>query len=81
MEKRTLENERLSIEEEIENVLRKMCSGMDYRELSEDIVDKLYVQICRIIEDDLNGQDNEVCRLTVTEEMVITAMIMHMNEN
>ena len=76
-----LENEEYSIKEEIENVLRKMCAGKNYREWSEDMINKLYVQIYYIMEVDLHGQDEEVGRLEVTEEMVVTAMMMHLNEN
>lgn len=74
----SLENEKTDIKEEIENVLRHMCAGRDGREWSEDMIDKLYPHIARIIEDDLNGQE-EVgrFRLTVTEEMVVTALMMY----
>lgn len=75
-----LENEEYSIKEEIENTLRKMCV-VNYREWSEDMVDKLYAQIYHIMEVDLHGQDEEVGRLEVTEEMVVTAMMMCLNGN
>ena len=76
-----LQNEESVIREEIENVLRKMCVGMSNREWSDDMIDKLYKEIYYIIEADLDGQDEDLGRLTVTEEMVVTAMMMHIENN
>lgn len=75
-----LQNEESVIRDEIENVLRKMCAGMSNREWSDDMIDKLYKEIYYIIEADLDGQDEDLGRLTVTEEMVVTAMMMYMVE-
>lgn len=71
-----LQNEESVIRNEIENVLRQMCAGMSYREWSDDMIDKLYKEIYYIIEADLDGQDEDLGRLTVTEDMVVTAMMM-----
>lgn len=76
-----LQNEESVIRNEIENVLRKMCSGMFYREWSDDMIDKLYKEIYYIIEADLDGQDEDIGRLTVTEEMVVTAMMMYIEND
>ena len=76
-----LDNEENSIKEEIENNLREMCAGVDYREWSEDMIDKLYVHIIHILEDDLMRQEEDVGRLEVTKNMVITAMMMYVNAN
>ena len=74
-----LKNEEQSIREEIEIVLRQMCAGRNYREWSESMIDKLYEKIEVIIYVDLDGQEDEsVGRLTVTEDMVVTAMMMYM---
>jgi len=76
-----LKNEEQSIKKEIENILRKMCEGKNYREWSEDMIDKLYFQIYQIMEVDLDDQDEEIGRLEITEEMVVTAMMMYTNVN
>lgn len=76
-----LDNEENSIKEEIEKNLREMCAGVDYRDWSEDMIDKLYVYIIHILEDDLMGQEEDVGRLEVTKNMVITAMMMYVNAN
>ena len=76
-----LDNEENSIKEEIEKNLREMCAGVDYREWSEDMIDKLYVHITHILEDDLMVQEEDTGRLEVTKNMVITAMMMYVNEN
>lgn len=73
-----LQNEEQSIREEIENVLRKMCAGRNYREWSEEMIDKLYIQIRDILVDDLVDKE-DVGRLEITEEIVITAMMMCLN--
>lgn len=74
-----LKSEEQSIKEEIETVLRQMCAGRNYREWSEDMVDRLYEKIQVIIYVDLADQEDEdVGRLTVTEDMVVTAMMMYM---
>ena len=76
-----LKNEEENIKEEIETVLRQMCAGRNYREWSEDMIDRLYEKIQVIIYTDLAGQEDEdVGRLTVTEDMVVTAMMMYMVE-
>ena len=76
-----LQKEESAIREEIENILRNMCFGMSHREWSDDMIDKLYKDVYCIIESDLDGQDEDIDRLTVTEEMVITAMMMHIDNN
>lgn len=76
-----LQNKESVIRDEIENVLRKMCVGMSNREWSDDMIDKLYKEIYYIIEADLDGRDEDLGRLAVTEEMVVTAMIMHIENN
>lgn len=73
-----IQNEEQSIKEEIENILRKMCAGMNYREWSEEMIDKLYIQIRDILVDDLIGKE-DVGRLEITEEIVITSMMMCLN--
>ena len=76
-----LKNEEENIKEEIETVLREMCAGRNYREWSENMIDRLYEKIQVIIYTDLAGQEDEdVGRLTVTEDMVVTAMMMYMVE-
>lgn len=74
-----LDNEENSIKEEIEKNLREMCAGVDYREWSEDMIDKLYVHIIHILEDDLMGQEEDTGRLEVTKHMIVTAMMMYVN--
>ena len=73
-----LKEEEKSIKEEIENVLRKICAGRNYREWSEEMIKKLYGQIRDILVDDLIDKE-DAGRLEVTEEMVITAMMMCLN--
>lgn len=78
-----LENEENSIKEEIEDILRKMCFGMNYRTWSDEMIEKLYKHICFFIRNDLENlavEKNEFERLTVTEEMVITAMMMCLDD-
>ena len=76
-----LQTEENSIREEIENVLRQMCSGRAYREWSDDMIDKLYEEVYYIIEADLDGQEKDIGRLTVTEDMVVTAMMLYIENN
>ena len=76
-----LDKEENSIKEEIEKVLREMCAGRNYREWSEDMINKLYVHIINILEDDLIGQEEDTGRLEITKDMVITAMMMYANAN
>ena len=76
---------KFEIKSEIENVLRNMCAGRNYREWSTDMIDKLYPYISRVIEDDLENRDETVDplaigRLSVTEDMVITALMMFVYE-
>lgn len=73
-----LKNEEQSIREEIENVLRKMCAGRNYREWSEEMIDKLYNKILDILVDDLIDKE-DVGRLEITEEIIITAMMMYLD--
>lgn len=79
--KKYLQDEEPAIKEEIENILRTMCAGTSYREWSEDMVDKLYKEVYYIIEADLESQDEDLGRLTVTEEIVVTAMMMYIENN
>lgn len=66
--------------EDIENILRKWCSGHNYREYSEDMIDAIYNKVCIIIEDDLDGQEgDDIGRLAITEDMVLSAMMMCLN--
>ncbi len=76
-----LNNEEPVIREEIENVLRNMCFGRFYRKWSDNMIDILYKEIYYIISTDLYGQDEDVGRLTVTEDMIITAMMMFIENN
>lgn len=76
-----LKDKEPAIKEEIENILRTMCAGTSYREWSEDMIDKLYKEVYYIIEADLESQDEDLGRLTVTEEMVVTAMMMYIENN
>ena len=59
------------IREEIEDVLRKMTVGRNYREWSEETIECIYPYIEHIIIED----DNED-RVAVDEDMVVTAMMM-----
>lgn len=77
MTKDFLQDEKLSIKEEISSVLSQMTSGHDYRETSEFMENALYPYVFQIIEDDLIGQEEETGRLTVTEEIVTTAMMLY----
>lgn len=77
-----LQDEEYTIKEEIENVLRKMCFGIN-REWSEEMVDKLYKEVYDIIEADLYNlscQGKELNRLVVTEEMIITTMMRYIEK-
>lgn len=76
-----LDGQEYLIKKELEDILRHMCSGKNYREWSEDMIDKLYKQIHYIMEVDLHGHDGDVDRLIITEDMVITAMMMCLNED
>ncbi len=67
------------IMEETRDVLNHMVSGHDYRETSDGMAEKLFPYVYQIIEDDLMGQDVETGRLTVTKEMVVTAMMLYIN--
>ena len=58
-----------------------MCAGRNYRGWSEDMINKLYVYVINILEDDLIGQEEDTGRLEVTKDMVITAMMMYVNAN
>lgn len=56
------------IKEEIDNVLRQMCFGRDFREFSEDTVERIfntYVVQSRCVEDDI----------VVDEDIVVTALM------
>lgn len=69
------------IRNDIEEVLRNMTAGRNYREWSEDTIEKIYPFIEQIIEDDIRGQkdEGEVIRtLVIDEDMVVTAMMMAM---
>lgn len=70
----------MEIRDEIEKVLRQMCLGRNYRGWSEETIDRIYPHIEYIIEVDLEGQDEDVGRLEVDEDMVITAMMMELEE-
>ena len=63
------------IREEIENVLREMTAGRNYRSWSDETIDRIYPHIERIIEDNLNDAED---RLVVDEDMVITAMMIEL---
>lgn len=76
-----LNNEEESIKEEIEKALRNMCLGRTFREWSENMIDELYEQIYYILSVDLDEQDEGIGRLEVTEDMVVTAMMMFMVNN
>ena len=45
------------------------------------MINKLYVYVINILEDDLIGQEEDTGRLEVTKDMVITAMMMYVNAN
>lgn len=56
------------IKEEIDNVLRQMCFGRDFREFSEDTVERIfntYVVQSRCVDDDI----------VVDEDIVVTALM------
>lgn len=56
------------IKEEIDNVLRQMCFGRDFREFSEDTVERIfntYVVQSRCVEDDI----------VVDKDIVVTALM------
>lgn len=56
------------IKEEIDNVLRQMCFGRDFREFSEDTVERIfntYVIQSRCVDDDI----------VVDKDIVVTALM------
>lgn len=82
MDEYITEEMRSEIWDEIDNSLRNLCSGRNYREHSDDMVEKILPYIENIIEDDLIGQDeaeeDEPDRLAVDEDMIVTAMMMYL---
>lgn len=81
MDRKITEEMEIEIKEEIDKALSILRSGRNYRDYSEETIDILYPHIRNIIEDDLLAQDAEdedVDRLVVNEDMVITAMMMEL---
>lgn len=77
------ECEDIKLYNEIENVLRQMTAGYNYREHNENMIEKIYPFIKQIIEDNLRGQKDEgniVGPLAIDEYMVVTAMMMALSE-
>lgn len=70
----------IEIRKEIDTALGILKAGRNYREYSEETIDILYPHIANIIYDDLVGNENEedIGRLFVDEDMVITAMMMEL---
>lgn len=82
-EKESEENN-MDIYNDIENILRNMTAGRDYRTWSEDTIKKIYPFIKQIIEDDLLNQKENgeiIGQLIVDEDMIITAMMMALDND
>lgn len=73
------EKNNMDIYNDIENILRNMTAGRDYRTWSENTIEKIYPFVKQIIEDDLLNQKENgeiIGQLIVDEDMIITAMMM-----
>ena len=69
----------MDIYNDIENILRNMTAGRNYRTWSETTIEKIYPFVKQIIEDDLLNQKENgeiIGQLIVDEDMIITAMMM-----
>lgn len=78
------EEDNMDIYNDIENILRNMTAGRNYRTWSEDTIKKIYPFIKQIIEDDLLNQKENgeiIGQLIVDEDMIITAMMMALDNN
>ena len=76
MNREVNEEMRNELREETETALRLLCAGRDYRDYSEEMVEKILPEIVYIVEGDLETQEEDVGRLEVDVDMVITAMMM-----
>ena len=66
----------MDIYNDIENILRNMTAGRNYRTWT---IEKIYPFVKQIIEDDLLNQKENgeiIGQLIVDEDMIITAMMM-----
>lgn len=73
------EEDNMDIYNDIENILRNMTAGRNYRTWSENTIEKIYPFVKQIIEDDLLNQKENgeiIGQLIVDEDMIITAMMM-----
>ena len=70
------EDMRNELREETETALRVLCAGRNYREWTDEMVEKILPEIEYIVEGDLETQEEDVGRLGVDVDMVITAMMM-----
>lgn len=70
----------MEIRKEIDTALSILRVGRNYRDYSEETIDTLYPHIANIIYDDLVAHEDEedIDRLAVDEDMVITAMMMEL---
>lgn len=74
----------MDIYNDIENILRKMTAGRDYRTWSENVIEKIYPFVKQIIEDDLLNQKENgeiIGQLIVDKDMIITAMMMALDDD
>jgi len=78
------EKNNMDIYNDIENILRKMTAGRDYRTWSENVIEKIYPFVKQIIEDDLLNQKENgeiIGQLIVDKDMIITAMMMALDDD
>lgn len=80
MEIEITEEMEMEIRKEIDTALGLLRLGRNYRDYSEETIDRLYPHIANIIYDDLTAHEDEedIDRLAVDEDMVITAMMMEL---
>lgn len=80
-----LEKEADSVREEMETVLRQMCFGRNHREWSDDLIEELLDPVLDIMDADIRNQleqydEDEIERLAVDEDMMVTAMMVYTME-
>lgn len=76
MNREVNEEMRNELRKETETTLRVLCAGRNYREWTEEMLEKILPAIEYIVEGDLETQEEDLGRLGVDVDMVITAMMM-----